>query len=228
MIKHQISKGRQLGNVSNQIHTLWNEVLRWCQLTHVSKFTKRLRKYIGLRNDQKSLRRKLVTIFPVPWRLEWWEAIQNQPIAKFLTTFALLDYQVSVRSECEDTASYGEHLGGPCARDKENGVFLNKTFLRGTSSDKCTSKLLKRFIKTIRDDSEDHLMSSGWLLEPKGLQPHITELKINIWNVGIMFWSTDNDMKVNTISTVEWTTYAVVNTDVKQLKIAQDISVFYV
>ena len=147
MIKHQISKGRQLSNASNQIHTLWNEVLRWCQLTHESKFTKSLRKYIGLRNDQKSLRRKLVTIFPVQWRLEWWEAIQNQPIAKFLTIFALLGYQISIRSKCEDTASYGQHLGGPCARDKENGVFLNITFLRGASTDKCTSKLLKRFIK---------------------------------------------------------------------------------
>ena len=35
-------------------------------------------------------------------------------------------------------------------------------------------------------------------------------------------------MKVNMIFAVEWTTYAVVNTDVKQLKIAQDISFFYV
>ena len=30
------------------------------------------------------------------------------------------------------------------------------------------------------------------------------------------------------IFAVEWTTYAVVNTDVKQLKIAEDISFFYV
>ena len=65
-------------------------------------------------------------------------------------------------------------------------------------------------------------------LEPKGLQPHITELKSNIWNVGIIFWTTDNDIKMNMIYAVEWTTYAVVKTDVKQLKIAQDISVFYV
>ena len=65
-------------------------------------------------------------------------------------------------------------------------------------------------------------------LEPKGLQPHITELKINIWNAGIIFWTTDKDMKENMIFAVEWTTYAVVNTDLKQLKIAQDISVFYV
>ena len=35
-------------------------------------------------------------------------------------------------------------------------------------------------------------------------------------------------MKENMIFGLEWTTYAVVKTDVKQHKIAQDISVFYV
>ena len=65
-------------------------------------------------------------------------------------------------------------------------------------------------------------------LQPQGLQPHITVLKINTWNAGIIFWTTDKDMKLNTIFAVEWTTYAVVSTDLKQLKIAQDISVFYV
>ena len=35
-------------------------------------------------------------------------------------------------------------------------------------------------------------------------------------------------MKANTIFAVEWTSYAVVSNDLKQLKIAQDILVFYV
>ena len=163
MIKHQISKGRQLGNASNRINTF----MKWSiALMSVNSWVK-----IYFKSSQvfwppewsEICATKVCNHFPCRVAVGMVRGIQNHPIAKFLTTFALLDYQVSIRSKCEDTASYGQHLGGPCARDKENGVFLDKTSLRGTSSDKCISKLLKRFIKTIRDSSQDHLMSSGGL-----------------------------------------------------------------
>ena len=93
--------------------------------------------------------------------------------------------------------------------------------------------MYRKATKTVHQKKNEIIPKIMWchlddFLEPEGLQPHITELKINVWNAGIIFWTTDNDIKVNMIYAVESTTYAVVKTDVKQLKIAQDISVFYV